>query len=453
MSDSYFSDLPANADDPASIAVTGTSSTAIVIFDTKAAVSAYDKFNVQIAEIEKLGDLTVAVDGIDKVEEGHKLSKRVKSGINSVHESLKRPCIDYGKTVDSIKNQLIAKIDAVEVKLKSERKKYDDAEAAVKKQREIERMAVIQNRINMCSQLSIAFDLIELQGMTDSDFDMWYETREKDAIALRARIEEEARLAKEFADNQQREHEELAAKMRADFEAEQKRKADELQARAEELEKQRKADEVIRQELEAEIVRKQAAQAEAMRIREVEIAIREKAAADAIEKQRQDHVAMVEKQNAERFAAEEVIRKEKEAAQKLVDEEQARVLAAQKAEADRIEADRKAEADRVAASQKVESDRLEAERKELQVHRDELDRKEAAERSRVEAEKAAVESKRRMELASSELEKLAGVISKKQIEDRLKELGFPWWGPELLIRMQAMMDRMKDFVTEGEEAG
>ena len=363
--------------------------------------------------------MTVANDGIGKVEGGHKQSKKLKAGINGVHEMLKRPCIDYGKTVDSIRNQLIARIDVVESKLKAEREAYESAEAEAKRLKEIERMAVIQGRINNCNGLSIAFDLVELQGMTDGDFEMWFTNREAEAIERMAQIAEEARIAKEFEEKQRAERDAEAARLRAEMEEIQRQQAEELKIRAEELEIQRKADEIKRLQ------------------REAEFAERERLAAELLEKQRLEHLALMEKQRLEKEVADQIIREREQAAQKVAD-----------AIRDRADAIR----DRERAEQKAEADRLEDERKAIQAERDEIQRqKDAAEKTRIEQELAA-EAARRMELAASELEKLTSVISKKTIEDRLVGLGNPWWGPELIRRLSVLVADMRFFVSEGEDS-
>ena len=391
----------------------------IAKFDTNAAVAAYDKFNAQVEEIQKLGELTVANNGIKEVESAHKLVKQIRAGVTSTHKELKAGCNAYANTVDSIKRQLVAKIEVIEGKLKKEREVFEAAEEEAKRLKEVERMAVIQARINKCNGLSIAFDLVELQGMTDGDFEMWFTNREAEAIERMAQIAEEARIAKEFEEKQRAERDAEAARLRAEMEEIQRQQAEELKIRAEELEIQRKADEIKRLQ------------------REAEFAERERLAAELLEKQRLEHLALMEKQRLEKEVADQIIREREQAAQKVAD-----------AIRDRADAIR----DRERAEQKAEADRLEAERKAIQAERDEIQRqKDAAEKTRIEQELAA-EAARHMELAASELEKLTSVISKKTIEDRLVGLGNPWWGPELIRRLSVLVADMRFFVSEGEDS-
>jgi len=416
-------------------------STAIARFNQNIAVAAYSKFNDQIASVESYAELTVAEDGIAKVEEAHKAVKRLSAEIEKTRVVLKDPSLEYGRTVDSIAKQLKTKVDAIEVRLASERKVYEAAALAEKKKKETERMAVVQSRIDHCHSISIVFCLDDLQAMTDDDFAWWFSCREKESIERKARIAEEAKIAAEFAEQQQKDREEQAAKMQADLEESQRQKAEELRIRAEELEAQRKADDVAR-------MRQRAADEAIQLQRQAELDLREQRAKELLEQQRAEQQAMFDEQEVERKAA-ALVRE-----QEIEEQRKAAQVIAEKEKAENIAIHNKLEADRQALLKEREELQRQKDAEEvawLMEHREHVRQVQERE-AEMAAQDMAAEIKRREEQAAPELEKLASVMAdaRRVIEDRLKDLGVPWWGPELIGKMHDMLGEMKDFVREGE---
>ena len=263
---------------------------------TGRAVQELSTFNSLIETVIPYGDLTVADDGIGKVEEAHKAVKRLSASIEKKRKELKADALEYGRTVDSIAKQLTEKVDGVESKLKAERDAFDAVEKAEKAAKEVAKMAAKQARINDMVANGIALDWVAAE-LPEEEWMWWLSKEKKEAAA----IVEEKRIAEEFAAKQRKEREELAAKMaeeaklqqkiairtarmealgvacpspeqigtlsdaqfehdykvakalidrsnaalKAEQEAETKRQAEELRIRAAEIEKQRLADEAV----------------------------------------------------------------------------------------------------------------------------------------------------------------------------------------------------------------
>jgi hypothetical protein len=207
---------------------------------TQRAIEELSTFNDLITTVLPYGQMTVAEDGIGKVEEAHKAVKRLHADIEKKREELKEDSLKYGRTVDSIATQLKSKVKEVEAKLKAERDAHDAVEKAEKAAKEAAKLAAKQARINEMVANGIAIDWVAAE-MPEEEWMWWLSKAKKEAAA----IAEEKRIAEEFEAKQRKEREELAAKMRAEQEAETKRQAEELRIRAAEIEKQRLADEAI----------------------------------------------------------------------------------------------------------------------------------------------------------------------------------------------------------------
>lgn len=291
---------------------------------TGRAVQELSTFNSLIETVIPYGDLTVADDGIGKVEEAHKAVKRLSASIEKKRKELKADALEYGRTVDSIAKQLTEKVDGVESKLKAERDAFDAVEKAEKAAKEAAKMAAKQARINDMVANGIALDWVAAE-LPEEEWMWWLSKAKKEVAELTERIAEERRQAEEFEAKQRKEREELAAKMRAEEaavaktqnriarmealgvaigsaervgqlsdeqfdhdyriakkavddrrdaeEKEMKRQAEELRVRAEEIERQRLADEAVmaeqRKAMEAEREELRRQQDEAARLESI----------------------------------------------------------------------------------------------------------------------------------------------------------------------------------------
>jgi len=263
---------------------------------TQRAVEELSTFNDLIATVIPYGELTVAEDGIGKVEEAHKAVKRLHADIEKKREELKEDSLKYGRTVDSIATQLKSKVKEVEAKLKAERDAHDAVEKAEKAAKEAAKQAAKQARINEMVANGIAIDWVAAE-MPDEDWMFWFANAKRQAAA----IAEEKRIAEEFEAKQRKEREELAAKLQAEHEAETKRQAEELCIRAAEIERQRLADEAVLAE------QRKAMEAEREALRQQQEELRKAELARQAEAER---LAAIERQAAEAKA-----KAEREAAQ------------------------------------------------------------------------------------------------------------------------------------------
>lgn len=263
---------------------------------TQRAIEELSTFNDLISTVIPYGELTVAEDGIGKVEEAHKAVKRLHADIEKKREELKEDSLKYGRTVDSIATQLKSKVKEVEAKLKAERDAHDAVEKAEKAAKEAAKQAAKQARINEMVANGITIDWVAAE-MPEEEWMWWLSKAKKEAAA----IAEEKRIAEEFEAKQRKEREELAAKLQAEHEAETKRQAEELRIRAAEIEKQRLADEAVLAE------QRKAMEAEREALRQQQEELRKAELARQAEAER---LAAIERQAAEAKA-----KAEREAAQ------------------------------------------------------------------------------------------------------------------------------------------
>jgi hypothetical protein len=182
---------------------------------TDRAVQELSTFNDMISAVLPYGELTVAVDGIGKVEEAHKAVKKLNSSIEKKRVELKADALKYGKTVDSIAKQLSEKVDGIESKLKAERDAFDAVEKAEKAAKEAAKQAAKQKRLDDMVAFGIPVDLAAAD-LPEEEWMWWLSKAKKQVAELTERIAEERRQAEAFAEKQRTEREELAAKMRAE---------------------------------------------------------------------------------------------------------------------------------------------------------------------------------------------------------------------------------------------
>ena len=257
---------------------------------TQRAVEELSTFNGLIETVIPYGELTVAEDGIGKVEEAHKAVKRLHADIEKKREELKEDSLKYGRTVDSIATQLKSKVKEVEAKLKAERDAHDAVEKAEKAAKEAAKQAAKQARITEMVANGIAIDWVAAE-LPEEEWRWWLSKAKKEAAV----IAEEKRQAEAFAEQQRKEREELAAKLQAEHEAETKRQAEELRIRAAEIERQRLADEAVlaeqRKAMEAE---RETLQQQQEELRKAELARQAEAEAKAKAEQEAAEAARLE---------------------------------------------------------------------------------------------------------------------------------------------------------------
>ena len=274
------------------------------------ALAEFDEPKQAIAMVKSYGTLTLADDGIGKVEQAHKQVKRLRIDIDSRRKSLNEGALTYQRTVNAEAKRLTAEIEPIETALSSQRRIHEEILLKEQQEKHAAKRAVLTARIEKLAQAGcIVNDVAALEAMTDDEFLLHCVSEIAKAVSLR--IEQEA-----------------ARKAAEDIEiarlAEIKRQSDEIRIRQAELDSERKA---------------MAAEREAM------------------QHQQQIERRALEEQQAEVRRQQQEIQRE---ADRKTEAERQRVLAERKAEDDRLA--------RIAAEQKevARQARLEALKPEIE---------------------------------------------------------------------------------------
>ena len=274
------------------------------------ALAEFDEPKQAIAMVKSYGTLTLADDGIGKVEQAHKQVKRLRIDIDSRRKSLNEGALTYQRTVNAEAKRLTAEIEPIETALSGQRKIHDEILLKEQQEKHAAKRAVLTARIEKLAQAGcIVNDVAALEAMTDDEFLLHCVSEIAKAVSLR--IEQEA-----------------ARKAAEDIEiarlAEIKRQSEEIRIRQAELDSERAA---------------MAAEREAM------------------QHQQQIERRALEEQQAEVRRQQQEIQRE---ADRKTEAERQRVLAERKAEDDRLA--------RIAAEQKevARQARLEALKPEIE---------------------------------------------------------------------------------------
>ena len=191
------------------------------------ALAEFDEPKQAIAMVKSYGTLTLADDGIGKVEQAHKQVKRLRIDIDSRRKSLNEGALTYQRTVNAEAKRLTAEIEPIETALSGQRKIHDEILLKEQQEKHAAKRAVLTARIEKLAQAGcIVNDVAALEAMTDDEFLLHCVSEIAKAVSLR--IEQEA-----------------ARKAAEDIEiarlAEIKRQSDEIRIRQAELEADRKA--------------------------------------------------------------------------------------------------------------------------------------------------------------------------------------------------------------------
>ncbi len=262
------------------------------------ATEAMEAFRPMVEKVREYEPITVETHGIGKLSDARKGLKRLRVDIDKKRKELNEGALAFQKTVNSVAKELTkpveevedilqAREDAYEEKKEAERRAKFEAEEAARVAAETARQEKKQARVNQMIEAGISIDWAAAES-SDESWHVWFGIAVNEAKIRKARIEEEARIAREFEEQQRKEREELAEKMRLEQEAEAKRQAEELRIRAAEMEKQRLADEAAI----AEQRKAMEAEREALRQQQEELRkqakAKEQAEREAAEKARAD---------------------------------------------------------------------------------------------------------------------------------------------------------------------
>jgi hypothetical protein len=282
---------------------------------TEQAVDALASFEPMIEMVAEYGNLTVAEDGIGKVEEAHKAVKRLRVDLDKKRKELNEGALHYQRTVNATAKTLTERITVVEERLEKERAVHDAEKLKEKQAKEAAKAAALNERVGRLSGAGIVVsDIAAIGAMAADEFEFFFAKESRVAAEAKAEAERLEALRQE----------------------EHKRQAEELRIRAEEIEKQRLADEAVMAE---ERARMQAEAMESARLQDAE----RKANEARLEAERR----MIEAERAEMRRQQEELQKhqaelrakaEAEAAEQRRKEREAEEARRAEAEAARLEA-------------------------------------------------------------------------------------------------------------------
>lgn len=238
---------------------------------TEQAVDALASFEPMIEMVIEYGNLTVAEDGIGKVEEAHKAVKRLRVELDKKRKELNEGALHYQRTVNATAKTLTERISAVESRLEAQRENYESEKLKEKQAKEAAKAAVLNERVSRLSSAGVAVtDLAALSSMAGDEFEFFFAKESRVAAEAKAEAEQIEALRQE----------------------EMRRQAEELRIRAAEIERQRLADEAVlraeRESIEADRAEMRRQQEE---LQKHQAELRAKAEAEAAEKRRLEREA------------------------------------------------------------------------------------------------------------------------------------------------------------------
>ena len=199
------------------------------------ALAEFDEPKQAIAMVKSYGTLTLADDGIGKVEQAHKQVKRLRIDIDSRRKSLNEGALTYQRTVNAEAKRLTAEIEPIETALSSQRQIHEEILLKEQQEKHAAKRAVLTARIEKLAQAGcIVNDVAALEAMSDDEFLLHCVSEIAKAVSMR--LEQEA-----------------ARKAAEDIEierlAEIKRQSEEIRIRQAELDSERKAFETEKAEM------------------------------------------------------------------------------------------------------------------------------------------------------------------------------------------------------------
>ena len=199
------------------------------------ALAEFDEPKQAIAMVKSYGTLTLADDGIGKVEQAHKQVKRLRIDIDSRRKSLNEGALTYQRTVNAEAKRLTAEIEPIETALSSQRRIHEEILLKEQQEKHAAKRAVLTARIEKLAQAGcIVNDVAALEAMSDDEFLLHCVSEIAKAVSMR--LEQEA-----------------ARKAAEDIEiarlAEIKRQSEEIRIRQAELDSERKAFETEKAEM------------------------------------------------------------------------------------------------------------------------------------------------------------------------------------------------------------
>jgi colicin import membrane protein len=273
----------------------------------------YPVTDAAIAELKaKFAPLDIAgvedKKGYALVHDARMTVRGLRTDVERKRKALKEDSLEYGRKVDAEAKRITKLLEEIESPLEAKEKAIDAELERIKQEKQREKDAMIQRRINALAAVGHPVNLSEIAQMNETVFQMVLKTAtEAFEERERLRIAAEAALAEKRAEEERRAREEAEAKAKAEA-AERARLAEEAKA----LEAQRAALRKEQEEFEA----KRRAQEQAAREEQIRRDAEARAKADA-ERKAFEEAARKEreaKEAAEKAAQAEAQRKAREAA-------------------------------------------------------------------------------------------------------------------------------------------
>jgi len=155
------------------------------------ALAEFDEPKQAIAMVKSYGTLTLADDGIGKVEQAHKQVKRLRIDIDSRRKSLNEGALTYQRAINAEAKRLTEEIEPIENALSGQRKIHDEIVMKEQQEKHAAKRKVLTDRIERLAQAGcIAGDVAAIEQMSDDEFSL-HSMREA-AKAEVIRIEQEA---------------------------------------------------------------------------------------------------------------------------------------------------------------------------------------------------------------------------------------------------------------------
>lgn len=173
------------------------------------------KTELGIAKIQEFKELTLEVNGIERISSCRKLAKKARCAVTNRQKELVEGAKKFQKDVDGAAKRIIGLIEPVETYLEGEEAKHAKILEEERKKEEAKKAAILQERCDRLAKAGIpAGNLVALGNMTDELFEWHLKDQTEKAEAARAKAEQE-----------RKEREEALCKQQAELKAERERLA------------------------------------------------------------------------------------------------------------------------------------------------------------------------------------------------------------------------------------
>lgn len=162
------------------------------------ALAEFDEPKQAIAMVKSYGTLTLADDGIGKVEQAHKQVKRLRIDIDSRRKSLNEGALTYQRTINAEAKRLTEEIEPIETALSGQRKIHDEIVLKQQQEKHAAKRKVLTDRIERLAQAGcIAGDVAAIEQMTDDEFQLHFLSEQRKAEMIREEQEAARKLAED----------------------------------------------------------------------------------------------------------------------------------------------------------------------------------------------------------------------------------------------------------------